>query len=142
MLASNFPSTAACVNFGSVFLFITILKMNDFSSQLFAGSVGAIASSLLLTPADVVKNRLQAASITSPNFANCVYLKPNHLKDLRCGCDFKSPGYRCMLVRNFNVQNTPVVHSTFGMIRHIYLNDGIRTFWSGLKPTLSMSIPT
>ncbi|XP_014403083.1 PREDICTED: solute carrier family 25 member 40 isoform X1 [Myotis brandtii] len=123
--------------------------------QIVASCTGAILTSLMVTPLDVVKIRLQAQSnqfykdlnAVSLSKSNYVYFIPkgkcfvynNGLMDHLCICEeegnkawYKKPGYfRGTLVRRLY----------YDAFLKIIRNEGIKSLWSGLPPTLVMAVP-
>lgn len=99
--------------------------------QIIASSAGALLTSLFVTPLDVVKIRLQAQS--KPFTKGKCFVYCNGLMDHLCVCLngnskawYKAPG-RFTGTTNAFVQ--------------IVRNEGVRSLWSGLPPTLVMAIP-
>nr|XP_004662343.1 solute carrier family 25 member 40 isoform X1 [Jaculus jaculus] len=98
--------------------------------QMLSSCAGAILTSLMVTPLDVVKIRLQAQSNPFPKGKCFVY--SNGLMDHMCICEggkkawYKKPG-------NF--------HGTWDAFLKILRNEGIKSLWSGLPPTLVMAVP-
>ncbi|XP_028631920.1 solute carrier family 25 member 40 isoform X2 [Grammomys surdaster] len=99
--------------------------------QMVASCTGAVLTSLMVTPLDVVKIRLQAQNNPFPK-GKC-FLYSNGLMDHMCICEeeskkawYKKPG-------NF--------HGTLDAFLKILRNEGIKSLWSGLPPTLVMAIP-
>ncbi|XP_052575728.1 probable mitochondrial glutathione transporter SLC25A40 [Peromyscus eremicus] len=99
--------------------------------QMIASCTGAILTSLMVTPLDVIKIRLQVQNNPFPKGKCFVY--SNGLMDHMCVCDngskkawYKKPG-------NFQ--------GTLDAFLKILRNEGIKSLWSGLPPTLVMAIP-
>lgn len=99
--------------------------------QMMASCSGAVITSLLVTPLDVVKIRLQAQKNPFPKGKCFVYC--NGLMDHICVCEngnskawYKTPG-------RFN--------GTLDAFIKIIRMEGIRSLWSGLPPTLMMAVP-
>ncbi|XP_056331500.1 probable mitochondrial glutathione transporter SLC25A40 [Danio aesculapii] len=99
--------------------------------QMMASCSGAIITSLLVTPLDVVKIRLQAQKNPFPKGKCFVYC--NGLMDHICVCEngntkvwYKAPGH---------------FSSTLDAFIKIIRMEGIRSLWSGLPPTLIMAVP-
>ncbi|KAK7146920.1 hypothetical protein R3I94_009684 [Phoxinus phoxinus] len=99
--------------------------------QMMASCSGAVITSLLVTPLDVVKIRLQAQNNPFPKGKCFVYC--NGLMDHICVCEngnskawYKAPGH-------FN--------GTLDAFIKIIRMEGIRSLWSGLPPTLMMAVP-
>ncbi|KAM6995058.1 mitochondrial glutathione transporter SLC25A40 isoform 1-T2 [Tautogolabrus adspersus] len=99
--------------------------------QMVASCSGAFLTSLLVTPLDVVKIRLQAQKNPFPKGKCFVYC--NGLMDHLCVCEngnskawYKAPGHFSGTLDAF-----------VKIIRH----EGIKSLWSGLPPTLVMAIP-
>ncbi|KAM7420784.1 hypothetical protein PAMA_015146 [Pampus argenteus] len=99
--------------------------------QMVASCSGAILTSLLVTPLDVVKIRLQAQKNPFPKGKCFVYC--NGLMDHICVCEngnskawYKAPGH-------FN--------GTLDAVIKIARSEGVKALWSGLPPTLVMAVP-
>lgn len=99
--------------------------------QMMASCSGAILTSLLVTPLDVVKIRLQAQKNPFPKGKCFVYC--NGLMDHLCVCDnghskpwYKIPGHFSGTLDAF-----------IKIVRH----EGVKSLWSGLPPTLVMAVP-
>ncbi|KAH9826911.1 putative mitochondrial carrier TC2A29 family protein [Teratosphaeria destructans] len=92
------------------------------TQRMLSAVTGSILTSLLVTPLDVVRVRLQAQKSPSPsaNLPSFLHLPPNL-------------GVKESQRRTFN--------STVDGIRKIARNEGIWTLWRGLTPTLAMAIP-
>ncbi|CAL8360745.1 unnamed protein product [Arctogadus glacialis] len=99
--------------------------------QMVASCSGAILTSLLVTPLDVVKIRLQAQH--NPFLKGRCFVYCNGLMDHLCLCEngnskvwYKAPGHFSGTLDAF-----------IKIIRH----EGIKSLWSGLPPTLVMAVP-
>ncbi|XP_036103323.1 solute carrier family 25 member 40 isoform X2 [Molossus molossus] len=99
--------------------------------QMLASCTGAILTSLMVTPLDVVKIRLQAQS--NPFHKGKCFVYSNGLMDHLCICEeegnkawYKKPGY---------------FRGTLDAFLKIIRNEGIKSLWSGLPPTLVMAVP-
>lgn len=99
--------------------------------QIVASCTGAILTSLMVTPLDVVKIRLQAQNNQFSKGECFVY--NNGLMDHVCICEeegnkawYKKPGY---------------FRGTLDAFLKIIRNEGIKSLWSGLPPTLVMAVP-
>ncbi|XP_077346981.1 mitochondrial glutathione transporter SLC25A40 [Lithobates pipiens] len=100
--------------------------------QIMASSAGALLTSILVTPLDVVKIRLQAQS--KPFTKGKCFVYCNGLMDHLCVCEngnskawYKAPPGR--------------ITGTVDAFVQIARNEGVRSLWSGLPPTLVMAIP-
>uniref|UniRef100_A0A158Q8T8 Solute carrier family 25 member 40 n=1 Tax=Elaeophora elaphi TaxID=1147741 RepID=A0A158Q8T8_9BILA len=107
----------------------------SFFQQMIAASSGAIVTSLLMTPMDVVKIRLQQQA--HPFVKGTCFLYSNGLMDHLCtacaNVNSKEPCEWFARPGNF----TGTVDALFKITR----TEGIRSLWSGLSPTLVMAIP-
>lgn len=110
---------------------IVIMKITPFQ-QIISSCSGAMLTSLTMTPLDVVKIRLQ--SQRQPMHIGQQFLYSNGLMDHVCTCVngrsqewFQKPG-------KFS--------GTLDAVMKITRNEGIRSLWSGMSPTLVMAVPT
>ncbi|KAG8508438.1 Solute carrier family 25 member 40 [Galemys pyrenaicus] len=103
--------------------------------QMFASCTGAILTSLMVTPLDVVKIRLQAQNNPFPKVSSLLgkcFVYSNGLMDHLCVCEegnkawYKKPGH---------------FQGTLDAFLKIIRNEGIKSLWSGLPPTLVMAVP-
>jgi solute carrier family 25, member 39/40 len=104
--------------------------------QMGASTGGALITSIIVTPLDVIKTRMQAQQ--KALLSNKCYLYCNGLMDHLCPC-------------NGNVQGQPAVASLMRRENHfngtidafvkISRNEGPLTLWSGLGPTLVLALP-
>ncbi|XP_063306837.1 probable mitochondrial glutathione transporter SLC25A40 [Pelobates fuscus] len=101
------------------------------SQQILASSTGALLTSLFVTPLDVVKIRLQAQS--KPFIKGKCFVYCNGLMDHLCVCVngnskawYRAPGQ---------------FRGTADAFIQIIRNEGVRSLWSGLPPTLIMAVP-
>ncbi|XP_032944025.1 probable mitochondrial glutathione transporter SLC25A40 isoform X4 [Rhinolophus ferrumequinum] len=99
--------------------------------QMLASCTGAVLTSLMVTPLDVVKIRLQAQN--NPFSKGKCFVYSNGLMDHVCVCEeesnkawYKKPG--CF-------------RGTLDAFLKITRNEGIKSLWSGLPPTLVMAVP-
>lgn len=99
--------------------------------QMLASCTGAILTSLMVTPLDVVKIRLQAQH--RPFLKGKCFIYSNGLMDHLCVCEeegnkawYKKPGF---------------FRGTLDAFLKIIRNEGIKSLWSGLPPTLVMAVP-
>ncbi|KAJ8919155.1 hypothetical protein NQ315_012141 [Exocentrus adspersus] len=99
--------------------------------QAAASCTGAILTSIFVTPLDVVKIRLQAQQ-KEIKPSKC-FLYCNGLMDHICNC---SP-----LDANKWYQRPGQFNGTLDAFVKIGRNEGITSLWSGLSPTLVLSIP-
>ncbi|CRK94947.1 CLUMA_CG008435, isoform A [Clunio marinus] len=91
---------------------------------------GALITSLLMTPMDVVKTRLQVQQ--KMLLSNKCYLYCNGLMDHLCPCG--PTGSLIPDKQRFN--------GTMDAFMKISRNEGLRSLWSGLSPTLVLALPT
>lgn len=94
--------------------------------QMFASCTGAILTSLMVTPLDVVKIRLQAQR--NPFSKGKCFVYSNGLMDHLCVCE--EEGNRAWYKKPGRFQGT--LDAFLKIIR----NEGIKSLWSGLPPTL------
>ncbi|XP_043546281.1 solute carrier family 25 member 40 isoform X2 [Chiloscyllium plagiosum] len=99
--------------------------------QMIASCSGAFMTSLIVTPFDVIKIRLQAQR--TPFYKGKCFVYCNGLMDHLCVCEngnnaawYKAPGQ---------------FKGTFDAFIQIVRNEGPKSLWSGLPPTLVMAVP-
>ncbi|KAI4726049.1 hypothetical protein E4T49_06237 [Aureobasidium sp. EXF-10728] len=130
------------------------------TQKMLSAVSGSILTSLLVTPLDVVRVRLQAQSgpsplnaSTQPSFARLppnlgisaccreIYYVPNQSPY----CMASSAGLTVdqMLISQCAVEETErrTFNSTIDGLKKIARNEGLSTLWRGLSPTLLMSVP-
>lgn len=111
--------------------------------QIISSTIGALATSIIVTPLDVVKIRLQAQQ--KKFYKNKCFLYSNGLMEHLCYCvngnchgHLHSPDGKIMWYRR------PIpghFHGTFDALLKISRSEGVISLWSGLPPTLLMAIP-
>ncbi|XP_066554814.1 mitochondrial glutathione transporter SLC25A39 isoform X2 [Amia ocellicauda] len=100
--------------------------------QMVASGTGALFTSLFVTPLDVVKIRLQAQK--TPFYQGKCFLYCNGLMDHVYVCE---NGTSCT-----SWYKTPThFRGTLDAFVKITRNEGVRSLWSGLPPTLVMAVP-
>lgn len=119
--------------------------------QITTSTIGALATSIVVTPMDVIKIRLQAQS--KDFFKKKVFFYSNGLMDHICYCvngtstgHVHTPnGITAIDPRDTRWYKRPIPGQFNGWVDamvKIYKVEGIRSFWSGLPPTLVMAIPS
>uniref|UniRef100_A0A0B6ZM67 Solute carrier family 25 member 40 n=1 Tax=Arion vulgaris TaxID=1028688 RepID=A0A0B6ZM67_9EUPU len=105
------------------------------AQHMISACTGAVLTSLMMTPFDVVKIRLQSQAKPSAFTNGNCFLYCNGLMDHLCHCEssktsssqwFKRPSH-------FN--------GTLDALVKIVRNEGVTSLWSGLPPTLVMAVP-
>ncbi len=102
----------------------------DLTEKILSACSGSILTSLLVTPLDVVKVRMQSSSSivskTNPAFVFhgdfFDHVEPYTLKEAEC-------------------LKTPRIRGTWAGLRYIVENEGAHNLWRGLSPTLMMAVP-
>ncbi|GFN76002.1 gata Zinc finger domain-containing protein 1 [Plakobranchus ocellatus] len=103
--------------------------------QMISSSTGALMTSLLMTPLDVVKIRLQAEAKPAAFSKGHCFLYCNGLMDHLCACvNGISPSSQWY-------KRPSQFKGTFDAMIKIARYEGITSLWSGLPPTLVMAIP-
>ncbi|CAD5224856.1 unnamed protein product [Bursaphelenchus xylophilus] len=103
--------------------------------QIVASSTGALLTSLFMTPMDVVKTRLQTQ--VQPLAKGECFLFNHGLMDQICtACSEPSKDLRCEWFNRPGHFN-----GTIDAFVKITRNEGIRSLWSGLSPTIVSAIP-
>lgn len=121
------------------------------SQQMFSSTIGALATSVIVTPLDVVKIRLQAQQRILTK--NKCFLYCNGLMEHLCYCvnghgagHLHGPNGTTINIdpRNIKWYKRPIpgqFSGTFDALIKISRSEGIMSLWSGLPPTLLMAIP-
>ncbi|KAI0238709.1 Solute carrier family 25 member 40 [Lamellibrachia satsuma] len=108
--------------------------------QMIASCSGAIITSLFVNPLDVVKIRLQAQHM--PLKTNPVFVYHRGILEELCVCRYCSSGEASISPGLRPWYNRPIQFTgTLDAVRQIIRSEGISSLWSGLPPTLVMSIP-
>lgn len=121
------------------------------AQQIISSTIGALATSIIVTPLDVVKIRLQAQT-TNFHQMKC-FLYCNGLMEHLCYCvNGNGTGH----IHQPNGKTTPIdprdikwykrpipghFTGTLDALIKISRSEGITSLWSGLPPTLLMAIP-
>ncbi|XP_043464181.1 solute carrier family 25 member 40-like [Leptopilina heterotoma] len=99
--------------------------------QMIASCTGALFTSMIVTPLDVVKIRLQAQQ--KAMLSNKCFLYCNGLMDHLCSCgNGKGPEW---------LRANGKFNGTLDALFKIGKKEGIMSLWSGLSPTLVLAIP-
>ncbi|XP_046684228.1 solute carrier family 25 member 40-like [Homalodisca vitripennis] len=98
--------------------------------QMVASCTGAVVTSFIITPLDVVKIRLQAQQMALSSKKCFIFC--NGLMDHICPCLEGDQWYR---------RHSPFTGTWDALIK-ITRNEGITSLWSGLSPTLIIAIPS
>lgn len=102
------------------------------AQQIVSSATGAIVTSLLMTPMDVVKIRLQQQHQPFPK-GQCFYYHNGLMDHLCTPCENNKPCAWYQRPGNFS--------GTIDAFVKITRHEGIRSLWSGLSPTLVMAVP-
>lgn len=108
-------------------------------SRIISGSVGALVTSLAVTPLEVVKVRQQAAS-TCPDCGN--FVLNNGLMECvvsKESVPYFRPGGPTASQKLVAQNSAP---GTFRLLRNIFAKEGLSGIYAGLAPTLVMSVPS
>ncbi|XP_061089021.1 probable mitochondrial glutathione transporter SLC25A39 isoform X2 [Conger conger] len=100
--------------------------------QMLASGTGALLTSLFVTPLDVVKIRLQAQG--SPFYQGKCFVYCNGLMDHLYVCQ---NGASCTSWYKTSTHFSGTLDAFVKITR----NEGVRSLWSGLPPTLVMAVP-
>ncbi|XP_015791224.1 solute carrier family 25 member 40 [Tetranychus urticae] len=111
--------------------------------QMASSCTGAIITSLIVTPLDVVKIRIQARE--KEFIRNKCFLYCNGLMDHICTCNGGNDPASMKMTHSERVKwfnrGAPFTGTLDGIV-HIARNEGLTSLWSGLPPTLIMAIPS
>ncbi|KAK7092982.1 mitochondrial glutathione transporter SLC25A40-like [Littorina saxatilis] len=107
--------------------------------QMVSSCTGAILTSVLVTPLDVVKIRLQAQKKPSAFSRGKCFLYCNGLMDHMCAC---LNGSTQVTQQTWYKKPLPAPFSgTMDAFMKIIRYEGVSSLWSGLPPTLVMAVP-
>ena len=98
--------------------------------QMVSSCTGALITSFLTTPFDVVRVRLQAQQ-------QAAWVKPCYLMDCRC-----LDGVSLCYVTSEGRSHFPRFNGTIDALLKIAKFEGITSWWKGLSPTLLMAVPS
>nr|XP_056713387.1 probable mitochondrial glutathione transporter SLC25A40 [Euleptes europaea] len=102
------------------------------SQQAFSSCCGAVITSLLVTPLDVVKVRLQVQS--NPSLKGKCFVDSDGLMDRVC------------VYENGTSKGSHKASGQFTGMRDAFVKivqrEGVKALWSGLPPSLAVSVPT
>ncbi|XP_046390018.1 solute carrier family 25 member 40-like [Ischnura elegans] len=104
--------------------------------QIGASCIGALVTSMIMTPFDVVKIRLQSQQ--KANLSSKCFLYCNGLMDHLCTC----PENGTASSQSQWYRRPGQFNGTLDAFAKIAKNEGIASLWSGLSPTLVLAIPT
>ncbi|GFS27695.1 solute carrier family 25 member 40 [Elysia marginata] len=105
------------------------------TQQMISSGTGALLTSLLMTPMDVVKIRLQAQAKPAAFSKGHCFLYCNGLMDHLCTCvNGITPSSQWY-------KRPSQFKGTFDAMIKIARYEGVTSLWSGLPPTLVMAIP-
>ncbi|KAG1714869.1 Solute carrier family 25 member 40 [Nymphon striatum] len=113
---------------------LKLISRETYTHQMLSSCTGAILTSLIVTPLDVVKIRLQVQEKRLLNH-KCVILYCNGLMDHVCSICGKYNGYSKWF------KNSEYFTGTMDAFLKISRAEGISSLWSGLPPTLVMAVP-
>lgn len=102
--------------------------------QMLSSTVGAMATSLIVTPFDVVKTRMQVAGMGRGCY-QCpgdVFILRNGIMEHVCMVNVAPKGHFCGRIQYNN---------TYDALRKISRTEGLPALWRGLPPTLLMAVP-
>jgi solute carrier family 25, member 39/40 len=132
---------------------------SNLMSRVVSGSIGSVITSLLVTPLEVVKVRLQANSFEASAKTST---PPRHVIACPRGCGtfvLFNGQMECILPKSavpffdsagkLTKQAKSAIWaspksgelSTFGMVRRIFATEGLAGIYAGLRPTLVMAVP-
>ncbi|KAK0084616.1 hypothetical protein PV325_006724 [Microctonus aethiopoides] len=98
--------------------------------QMIASCTGALFTSVIVTPLDVVKTRLQVQQ--KAMLSNRCFLYCNGLMDHLCPCNGKLPEW---------LKEDKKFNGTLDALVKIGKREGVFSLWSGLSPTLVLAVP-
>lgn len=106
--------------------------------QMISSGTGAILTSILVTPLDVVKIRLQAQKKPNSFSKGKCFLYCNGLMDHMCTClNGQLPPSQQWYKKPLPAQFNGTLDTFVKIVRY----EGITSLWSGLPPTMMMAVP-
>lgn len=115
--------------------------------KVFSACIGALVTSVIVTPFDLIKTRLQSQSVDANIMKSCcrdIFYSSIHAQNIgRVPCSFHSDA----VLNHFCVDYTTDLsksrfNGTLEAMIKISRNEGITALWRGLSPTLAMALPS
>ncbi|KIW24591.1 hypothetical protein, variant [Cladophialophora immunda] len=110
------------------------------TQRMISATWGSILTSLLVTPLDVVRVRLQSQQAPPPSNLSRFPAYSTNFKQLPPDLGVNSCCREVFFVGNNETQRK-TFNSTLDGLKKIARNEGYSTLWRGLSPTLLMAIP-
>lgn len=118
--------------------------MDAFQAKLVAAATGSMATSLSMTPFDVVKTRLQTQPkeplFSRPPLNKCC--QPSHIQCVRNISSLARPLEEVVCVYDHGILRRERVNGFLDAIRHIWRHEGIRGLWKGAGTSLLIGVPS
>ncbi|KAI6047586.1 mitochondrial carrier domain-containing protein [Pisolithus marmoratus] len=118
--------------------------MDAFQAKLVAAAIGSTATSLSMTPFDVVKTRLQTQPkeplFSRPPLNKCC--QPSHIPCIRNMSSIARPLEEVVCVYDHGVLRRERVNGFLDAIRHVWRHEGIRGLWKGAGTSLLIGVPS
>ncbi|KAI9281588.1 mitochondrial carrier domain-containing protein [Sporodiniella umbellata] len=118
---------------------------NTTVEKLISACTGALITSLMVTPMDVIKMRLQTQQNIFPSKRHCCTWNPCNLKKTTKSFKMPAVGGKSLQVANIHecaaLQQPMILKGTTDGIYKILKYEGARALWKGLSPSLVMSVP-
>ena len=111
-------------------------QLNQLNHKVVSASIGALITSLVTTPFEVVKTRMQTSSATANVSATSPIATAGSAQEFGSHATGMRRGGQKRVLAS---QRAPSAISTFLLLVR---NDGIRVLWSGLAPSLAMAVPS
>lgn len=115
--------------------------------RMISACLGSLVTSLVVTPFDVVRIRVQQQEVMPTSYACCNARKPaldvSTLKTVALAVESSSPGVFWINQHYCSeAEACPRITSTLQGMMTISKTEGVRTLWRGLSLTLFMAIPS